>query len=48
MAELVHIYRYVFMCQKGLNIVSVKAKNMVTRSKEHSLTHTHMVVTKTS
>ena len=40
--ELVRLYRYAFMCQKGLNTVSVKARNMVTRSKEHS--HTHICI----
>ena len=49
MAELVHNYIDTWLCvKKGQNTVSVKAMNMVTRLKEHSLAHTQMVVTKTS
>ena len=37
---------FIYMSKKEPNTVSVKRKNMVMRSKEHSPTHIHMVKNK--
>ena len=49
MAELVQRQRYAFMCQEGQNNVSVRAEeNMVTWTRQHTLTQTHLIVMETS